>query len=306
MHKNKLRKEAFYAMCARRFEASAKLYGVDSVVHVEAWDDIDFWQPLLLKYRPGKYKFLPATANEYGRLTTGCTQCLKYRKHLSQKFFVCIDSDLRYLLDENIRADRGILQTYTYSWENHYAYASRLQAAYERRVKNAQFDFRRFLKDYSEIVYRPMLLMLECERNKGHFFSRENFKRCISVQFQKGEEANNGLPLLNRIRKALNRAVKDYDHMIINEEYYRQKGLNRHNAYLYVRGHSIYNLLLSLGTRLMRSSHYDFERHVLRDSLAFEQYDAIRRISNDIDTLSSALRPSAEYHDAASDRKPQV
>lgn len=292
MKSNKQLREEYYAMCARRYESSARMYGVDSVVHVEAWDDISFWEPILKRYRPGKYKFLPATANENGRITTGCTQCLKYRRHLSQRFFICIDSDLRFLLDENIRADRGILQTYCYSWENHYAFASKLQAAYEKRVRHPQFDFKRFLRDYSDIVYRPMLLMLECERHKGRFFSRENFKRCISVQFQKGEEANNGLPLLNRIRRALNRAVKDYDHLDINEAYYREKGVNRRNAYLYVRGHSLYNLILSLGTRLMRQSHYDFERHVLRESLAYDSYDAIRRIAADIADLTTHLRPS--------------
>lgn len=292
MKSNKQLREEYYAMCARRYESSARMYGVDSVVHVEAWDDISFWEPILKRYRPGKYKFLPATANENGRITTGCTQCLKYRRHLSQRFFICIDSDLRFLLDENIRADRGILQTYCYSWENHYTFASKLQAAYEKRVRHPQFDFKRFLRDYSDIVYRPMLLMLECERHKGRFFSRENFKRCISVQFQKGEEANNGLPLLNRIRRALNRAVKDYDHIDINEAYYREKGVNRRNAYLYVRGHSLYNLILSLGTRLMRQSHYDFERHVLRESLAYDSYDAIRRIASDIADLTTHLRPS--------------
>lgn len=292
MKSNKQLREEYYKMCARRFESSALMYGVDSVVHVEAWEDIDFWEPLLKRYRPGKYKFLPATHNENGRLTTGCTQCLKYRRHLSQRFFVCIDSDLRFLLDENIRADRGILQTYSYSWENHYAYASKLQAAYERCVKHPQFDFKRFLKDYSEMVYRPMLLMLECERHKGRFFSRENFKRCISVQFQKGEEANNGLPLLTRIRKALNRATKDYDHFEIDEAGYRAKGVTRHNAYLYVRGHSLYNLLLSLGARLMRQSRYDFERDVLRESLAYDSYDAIRRIASDVALLNDTLRQS--------------
>lgn len=293
MKESKQRKESFYAACARRFEAAAKMYGVDSVVHVEAWDDIRFWKPVLMRYRPGRYKFLPATANEHGNLTTGCTQCLKYRRHLSQRFFICIDSDLRFLLDERISANRGILQTYTYSWENHYAYADKLQTAYEKRVNNTQFDFRRFLKDYSELVYRPMLLMLECERNGDHYFSRENFKRCITVQFQRGEEANNGLALLTRIRRALNRATAPYSDIPLNEERYRQKGITPSNAYLYVRGHSLYNLILSIGTRLCRNSRYDFERDILRESLAFEQYNAIRRIGSDIAILSSELRASS-------------
>ena len=114
-------KRSFYEKAAKGLAASTKLYGVDTIVHVENTDDIWFWQQLLSKYRNKRYKFMPATNNEKGNRTAGCEQCLKYKEFLSQKFFICIDSDLRYLLDEELSAEMGILQTYTYSWENHCA-----------------------------------------------------------------------------------------------------------------------------------------------------------------------------------------
>lgn len=114
-------KHVFFKDVAKRLAASTLLYKVDSVVHVEDKDDIWFWEQLLLKYRPGRYKFKPATMNEKGNRTAGCAQCLKYKGFLSQKFFICIDSDLRRLAGEDISAVDGILQTYTYSWENHCA-----------------------------------------------------------------------------------------------------------------------------------------------------------------------------------------
>ena len=110
-------KHVFFKDVAKRLAASTLLYKVDSVVHVEDKDDIWFWEQLLLKYRPGRYKFKPATMNEKGNRTAGCAQCLKYKGFLSQKFFICIDSDLRRLAGEDISAVDGILQTYTYSWE---------------------------------------------------------------------------------------------------------------------------------------------------------------------------------------------
>lgn len=76
-------KEEYFKVAAKGLIASTKLYKVDSIVHVEDEDDIWFWEQLLSKYRPGKYKFKPATTNEKGQLATGCTQCLKYRNHLS-------------------------------------------------------------------------------------------------------------------------------------------------------------------------------------------------------------------------------
>lgn len=122
-----MNKRDFYEKAAKGLATSTLLYNVDAVVHVEDWDDIWFWQQLLPKYRAGRYKFIPATMNEKGNRTTGCTQCLKYRDFLSQKFFICIDSDLRRLQGEILSAEDGVLQTYTYSWENHCAFAPRLQ-----------------------------------------------------------------------------------------------------------------------------------------------------------------------------------
>lgn len=108
-------KEAFYEKAARGLAASTVMYGVDSIVHVEDRDDIWFWQQLLPKYRAGRYKFLPATTNEKGNRNTGCTQCLKYKDFLSQRFFICIDSDLRYLLgEEGVSAERRLFISLSY------------------------------------------------------------------------------------------------------------------------------------------------------------------------------------------------
>lgn len=76
-------KRDFYAKAAKGLAASARLYNVDAVVHVEDTDDIWFWQQCLSQYRTGHYKFMRATTNEKGTSTTGCTQCLKYKDFLS-------------------------------------------------------------------------------------------------------------------------------------------------------------------------------------------------------------------------------
>lgn len=167
-------KDAYFKDVAKGLAASTILYKVDSVVHVEDKDDIWFWEQILLKYRAGRYKFKPATINEKGNRTTGCTQCLKYKDFLSQKFFICIDSDLRYLFNEDISATNGILQTYTYSWENHCAFAVKLQQSFESYTqKGKDFDFVLFLQRYSAIVYKPFLLMLYQEKNSLSDFGRD-------------------------------------------------------------------------------------------------------------------------------------
>ena len=92
-----MNKRDFYEKAAKGLAASTRLYGVNSVVHVEDKDDIWFWQQLLSKYRPGRYKFMPATLNEKGNRTTGCAQCLKYKDFLSSRFFINLQRIFSFL-----------------------------------------------------------------------------------------------------------------------------------------------------------------------------------------------------------------
>lgn len=289
-------KRAFYEAAARGMAASTLMYGVDSIVHVEDKDDIWFWQQLLAKYRAGRYKFKPATTNEKGNRNTGCTQCLKYRGFLSQKFFVCIDSDLRYLLEEGISAEDGILQTYTYSWENHCAFASQLQQKFDKYThKGAEFDFSVFLSGYSEVVYEPFLLMLYQLKNGLTEFDRDKFRTIISLQYRRGDEKNNGKQFLDRLSLDLQTATKNIKdtcgfNMADESVYYETKGLRKENVYLYVRGHCLYNSLVSIGKKLCEGTGMDFEQNILKNALAFEQYDAISRIKADIGILKTIRR----------------
>lgn len=289
-------KRAFYEAAARGMAASTLMYGVDSIVHVEDKDDIWFWQQLLAKYRGGRYKFKPATINEKGNRNTGCTQCLKYKGFLSQKFFICIDSDLRYLLEEGISAEDGILQTYTYSWENHCAFASQLQQTFDKYThKWAEFDFSVFLSGYSEVVYEPFLLMLYQVKNGLTEFDRDKFKNVISLQYRQGDEKNNGKQFLDRLSSDLQTAIKNIKNTCgfnrtDESVYYEAKGLRKENVYLYVRGHCLYNSLVSIGKKLCEGTGLDFEQNILKNTLAFEQYDAISRIKADIGVLKTIRR----------------
>ncbi|MDL2222426.1 DUF4435 domain-containing protein, partial [Parabacteroides sp. OttesenSCG-928-N08] len=233
-----------------------------------------------------------ATTNESGNRSTGCAQCLKYKEHLSQKFFICIDSDLQYLLEENISAEQGILQTYTYSWENHCAFASKLQQTFEELFgKGAVFNFECFLHQYSEIVYEPFLFMLYQEKNGLTTFCREHFKKCISLQYRTGDELDNGKMLIQRLKDNLTESIgdeKDDSDFSLEQEsqYYIRMGLTSDNAYLFVRGHCLYNYLVSIGAKLCRGTGVDFEQNILKTTLAYDQYEEISKISRDIYSLA--------------------
>ncbi len=287
-----MNKRDFYEKAAKGLAASTRLYGVNAVVHVENKDDIWFWQQLLSKYRPGRYKFKPATLNEKGNLTTGCTQCLKYKDFLSSRFFICIDSDLRYLLEEELAAEKGILQTYAYSWENHCAFASKLQTTFDYLVKKEKrFDFDSFLRQYSQITYRPFLLMLYHERENKGTFKRDKFRQCITLQYEQGDEQDNGFSFLQRMAHRLTTATEQEADCHFNFEtekaYYAPFGLHETNTYLYVRGHCLYNALHTIGSKLCENTGIDFEQNILKSALALEQYEEIIHIKTDIQKLQA-------------------
>ncbi len=71
--------------------------GVVASVHLEDSDDKNFWNSMLQSRKPGRYYFITQSRSPKGFDTKGCEQCLKYRPYLSKQFFICIDSDMRYL-----------------------------------------------------------------------------------------------------------------------------------------------------------------------------------------------------------------
>lgn len=288
-------KRQFYRATARYHESSCSLYGVDAVVHLENDNDRWFWQQALAIYRPGRrYRFIGSSLNSRGNVTSGCGMCLKYRRYLSRRFFVCIDSDLRYLLDrDTVSADQGILQTYTYSWENHTLLAQKLQDDYSRLRRAPRFDFVRFMRRYSEIVYAPMLLMLWSEKGKHGVYSARSFNDAITMSEQRDDEKRDGQLFLARLAGRLAPAMRliastpGFD-LGREERYYARKGLNRHTAYLYVRGHCIYNALRFVGRRLVGER---FER-ILSADLRLSGYQPARLLADDISRLDHLPRTS--------------
>lgn len=117
---------------------------VIACVHLEDKEDIVFWDAMLQNRRQGKYHYVTHSKSQNGKETSGSSQCLKFRPYLSKQFFICIDSDMRYLLQEPENdAAHFVCQTYTYSWENHYCEAKDLQKRFVEICpdKAGQFDF---------------------------------------------------------------------------------------------------------------------------------------------------------------------
>lgn len=282
---------AYYEQLANDYVGQAIIGRYRASIHLENQNDEWFWDSMLQKYSPGRYNFISYSRTPDGMSASGCTQCLLFRNYLSDKFFVCIDSDYRLLRREaDLDAMHFILQTYTYSWENHYCYAEGLQERLAEifEEKDLVFDFRSFLAAYSKVIYKPLLLFLYMERERYRGFSQKQFNGIMSLQYRKGDFDDNGAPIILRLSHVVEeccaRIGRMYNFNLDAEKtYYAALGLTEDNAYLHVRGHNLYNMVLSVGNQLVDN----FEFAVLRKNLAFDCYNEIKKTSRDIISLLS-------------------
>lgn len=248
-----------YEYWANYYAGEAVLLKYDASVHVEAFDDAVFWEKSFTHFLPDKkFNFIYHSLTPSGSDATGVSHCLKFRDYLSKQFFICIDSDYSYLLqDEGINVSNFIFQTYTYSIENHLCYAAKLNAITEQctGIANMVFDFETFLLAYSQAVYEAFIWHLYfLKQGDVDTFSKEEFNRILSLNGMQGFNVNNnGVAIINKLQTRcstktaqLKLSFPEVD-LQTEKVYFAELGLNQENAYLYVRGHNLYDLIVKIG-----------------------------------------------------------
>lgn len=293
-------KHRFYEIAARRFKAELKLYGATAAIHLENKNDEIFWGKVLKHtYPEGKFRFISSSRSHTGNITCGCTQCLQYLDFLDEKFWIAIDSDYRYLDEQPfMRPENYVLQTYTYSFENHFCFADNLNLALQKAVypKSVDFDFGSFLREYSRIIYPLMVWQLYLNYIDRQAFPQSVFHRMLSVNVPMQFWKNNGEVILNvlrdrskRFQNSMKRRYPDADYTW-HEARCNELGVHRDNCYLYVRGHNLYDLIVYMGKALVshaRSSMEGIEskksfEHYLTCNVCFDKYPEIVRLTDDV------------------------
>lgn len=309
-HYSEGEKRAFYESAAKRFKAELRLTGATAAIHLENKNDEVFWGKVLKEaYPKGKFRFIAASRSIGGNMTAGCTQCLQYREFLDRRFWIAIDSDYRYLTEErDIDAKHFILQTYTYSFENHFCYPKNCQRAADAEDKDAKaiekdlvitpsqamvkqiaeetkpkFSFENFLRNYSRIIYPLLVWQLYLQGAGEDAFPKSVFHRLLAVPVGQHSLKDDGEPVLrllkDRTKKLLTHLKRTYPDADTtwHEARCHTQGVKRDNCYLYVRGHQLYDLIVAQGHKLNRK----FEKE-LTNGLCFWEYEEITKIKEDI------------------------
>lgn len=293
-------KRAFYGSAAKRFKAELRLYGATAAIHLENKNDEVFWSKVLKEaYPQGKFRFISSSRSIGGNVTCGCTQCLQYREFLDKHFWIAIDSDYRYLSEEqDIDARHYILQTYTYSFENHFCYWKNCQRAsgmpQNPTEENGEaFDWQSFLVSYSRAVYPLLVWQLYLQSVDPEAFPKSVFHRLLSLPIGPKSIEKNGASVIHILKDRCRKFVKHLQHTYpdADETWFEARcnamGVHRDNCYLFVRGHQLYDMIVDQGKKMDRQ----FERELLKQ-IYFGEYDEIQKIHEDIVTLTSGPKPS--------------
>lgn len=277
---------------ARNLKTSCALFRVSAIVRVEDIDDIMFWQTMLNTYCPRmSFKFLPYSHSGNNKRVTGKLNLLKYIPFASDRMLIAVDSDFDYLRQNSkLLASKYLLQTYTYSWENHYCYAPSLQSHWQLHNNN-EFNFSVFLRNLSEAIYLPLVILLINKMQKKGTITLGVMESRI-LRHQPNSEAklkNNGQGLVSEIRADLDDYVSKFKKVKQTtfrryEKVFNQLGLTHETAYLYMQGHCVYDLVHRIGGFLDTSPEV-FKVAVLDRTLQLSGYLEIDNVISDIKAI---------------------
>ena len=244
-------------------EKASILTGNPNRVTVEVEDTIDrdFWGDLLGELCPEKdFHFDPyhTILNEDGsseRTGKGKSQIIKASADFNAWHIGCVDSDYDWILSDytdagkTISGNKYLLQTYAYSIENLMCLSCTLEDFCRENTEEAtEFDFDDYLTRLSKAVY-PLLVWSTYLCSKGNQDFTQTSWREVLVNTEKDPEAS--LAIIEAKAKAkIEEFDKKYADKIIDKEDFEfqtvcMKNITEDDAYLYVRGHELFDQILN-------------------------------------------------------------
>jgi hypothetical protein len=244
-------KDKYYKQLATDYKNRAKLKKRVAAIHLESDADINFWRKIFNRFLPGySFDYITYTRTLDGNKATGSQTCLKYfyLGCLSKEFMICIDSDYRWLLQEpNFDIEHFVFQTYTYSFENHFCYHRNINNTIGKLgLNNNLLNFESFLQKYSNVLYELFIYHILSLHKKDNLFNTDNFNSFIGLNTCSIEEECLISELQNRVEIKLLELKPNYTQFEIEhlKNTCRDLGLTEYNAYLYFRGHNVFEQLI--------------------------------------------------------------
>jgi hypothetical protein len=249
----------------------------DDMVYVDVEDDIDadFWEDLLKSICPHKeFHFVPyhTYLKEDGDkvFMRGKSHVLHPEEEFNKWHIGCVDSDYDWLLSDKtqdgktISSSKYLLQTYAYSIESLMCQADTLaDFCRDNTEEDSEFDFKDYLNRFSRIVYPLLIWSVYLYDNGNTSFTPTDWRKLL-VNTEKDAEASLAI-VKSKVQTATKELDTDFEAETAEKDKMEQmlkdeKDVTEANAYLYVRGHDLFDHLLAsvLGPIIfgLRGKHY--------------------------------------------------
>ena len=287
-------------------ENASILTGNPNRVIVEIEDSIDkgFWEDILKEQCPSKdFHFNPYHTvlddDDTGNRIKGKTRILKIADQMNDWHIGCIDSDYDWILSDycdkgkTINDNKYLLQTYAYSFENLVCLSSTLNDfCQETTEESTDVDFNDYVQRVSEVIY-PLLIWSVYLYSKGNHEFTPTAWHDVLINTLKDTKASLAL-IEERVKAKLDELTTSYTSEIaernnMKEFLSKEKGITKENAYLFVRGHELFDHLVN---------------NILKpiiDRLRTQHYRIINESDMDKDALTIALKEYSKKHEPVRD-----
>ena len=244
-------------------ENASILTGKPNRVTVEVEDTIDedFWSDLLGELCPEKeFHFFPYHTilkedGSYERSGRGKSQIIKASSDFNAWHIGCVDSDYDWILSDHTEAGKAIssskylLQTYAYSIENLMCLSCTLRDfCRDNTEENTEFDFNDYLIRLSKAIY-PLLVWSTYLCSKDNQSFTPTAWREVLVNTEKDAETS-----LKQIEDKAEARIEEFNRSFADKIKEKEnfelshiclKNITVEEAYLYVRGHELFDNLLN-------------------------------------------------------------
>lgn len=286
-------------------------------VIVEDEDDVVLWHKILKRWRPDKDFHITPYCHASGVADSkGKGHILQMAAGFGPYLLGCVDSDYDYLLEnytidgKTIKNNPYILQTFGYSIENlvcqPYGISEKLLECKKHSCdiqRNANAAFATFITEISRAIYPVLLwhLMLKKENRQRNdwpeILGNDNYRPILLDSSLSIEQIQTQVIAKARFLSSQSETNYTAAHpdLIVSKEILKTElktnyGLNEDNAYLFVRGHDLFDFL-----------HFTFftplERQIYDEHLADIRNDLpATQINNAINHYRKTIRPFATVH----------
>lgn len=282
------------------------------VVYVESYDDILFWRDLLSDVENDKYYFevmLPSRMSLEKGKKSALMNTLGHG--LGGNMIACVDADYDYLMQGATEVSRMVCQnpyvfhTYTYAIENFQCYAPSLHNVCVMSTLNDHdiFDFESFMIAFSKIIFPLFVWSIWSYCNQNHtIFSMMDLCQTISMH---EIDLNHPESDLQRVARRVNVKIAWLQHRFpeakggyqtVRDELV-QLGVTPETTYLYVRGHDIFDNIVSplideVCTVLRREREREIRKYALHNTQCMNELAGYQHSSASPEEM---LRKHTEY-----------